>query len=216
MNGIYLLCDCEEVVYVGKSTAINGRLSTHKASDKLFDSVVILEINNVADMHILELVLINKYKPKYNIDSKAEDEMTIKISMPNIGNASITEYVDGKLSEDNIIKGSAVVAELRAYLSSIEDNEYTDTNSFGFKLSVLQKTATAVLVVAKKRMKAVTVMGHYGVKPASYKLLHRYFDSTNIEHIKLLEDIIEGNSLIKSIPECVSILKGEREYEWKK
>lgn len=208
MNGIYLLCDCEEVVYVGKSISINGRLNTHKASDKLFDSVVILEIGNVADMHILELVLINKYKPKYNIDSKAEDEMTIKISMPNIGKASITEYVDGNITEDSIIKGSAVVAELRAYLSSVEDNDYNDVGSFGFKLSVLQKTATAVLVVAKKRMKAVTAMEQYGVKPASYKLLHRYFDSTKLEHVRILEDIIEGNSLIKSVPECTSILKG--------
>lgn len=208
MNGIYLLCDSEEVVYVGKSTSINGRLNTHKASDKLFDSAVVFEVNNIADMHILELVLINKYKPKYNIDSKSEDEMTIKISIQGIGNASIKEYAGGKIDEDNIIKGSAVVAELRAYLSSIEESECKDANLLGFKLSVLQKTATAVLIVAKKNLKAVTAMEKYGVKPASYKLLRQYFDATNDNHIKILEEIIDGTSSIRSIPECANILKG--------
>lgn len=210
MNGIYLLYDAEEVVYIGKSISISGRLSTHRASDKLFDSVIIMEINNVADMHILELVLINKYKPKYNIDSKSEDEMTVRITMPNISSVSINEYVstNGKITEENIIKGSSAVAELRAYLVSIEDNDCKDVETVGFRTTVLQKTAIAVLTVAKKNIKAVVAMAQYGVKPASYKLLHRHFDAKNSEHIKLLEDIVEGSSEIRSIPECMLVLKG--------
>lgn len=209
MNGIYFLCENETVVYIGKSTAIDGRLATHRASDKLFDSVVIMEVLNVADMHILELVLINRYKPKYNIDSKSEDEMTIKVTMPNIGSIPINEYVSnsGRVSEEDKVKGSSVVAELRAYLSSIEDSGHEDIGTVGFKMTVLQKTAIAVLIVAKKNIKAVKAMNQYGVKPASYKILNRYFDPSNTSHVKILEDIIEGSSLISSVPECASKLQ---------
>lgn len=35
--------------------------------------------NSLADMHVIELYLINKVKPKFNSDSKSDDKLTFKI-----------------------------------------------------------------------------------------------------------------------------------------
>lgn len=210
MNCIYMLCDMEEVVYVGKSVAISGRLHTHKKSDKLYDSFVLVEVVNQADMHILELVLINKYKPRYNIGSKSEDEMTIKIAFPNASKLNITEYAtaDGGITEDNIVVGSSVVADLKVYLCSIEGDNSLSSLESGFKYTVLQKTAIALLTASKKGITGVAARKQYGVKSSSYKIMNKYFDKSNPKHLELLNGIITNTGqVVKSIPECALILK---------
>lgn len=210
MNCIYMLCDMEEVVYVGKSIAVSGRLHTHKKSDKLYDSFVLVEVDNQADMHILELVLINKYKPRYNIDSKSEDEMTIKIIFPNASKLNITEYAtaDGGITEDNIVVGSSVVADLKVYLCSIDGDNSLSSLESGFKYTVLQKTAIALLTASKKGVTGVAAQKQYGVKSSSYKIMNKYFDKSNPKHLELLNGIITNTGqVVKSIPECALILK---------
>lgn len=64
-EGLYILYEKDNIVYIGKSENIKSRVNQHK-KDKIFDSVQsILFIDN-ANIDIYEPYLINKYKPKYN------------------------------------------------------------------------------------------------------------------------------------------------------
>ena len=80
VSGIYFLYDGLEIVYMGKATkSMYSRVNSHIKLEKLFDRVVGYEINNDSDIHVIELYLVNKYRPKYNIDSLGEDLLTLKI-----------------------------------------------------------------------------------------------------------------------------------------
>ena len=59
---------------------------------KLFDKITFYGPNlTKSDIHILEVYLINLYKPKYNSDSNATDIISIKVVIPEIiENTSIT------------------------------------------------------------------------------------------------------------------------------
>ena len=54
-----------EIIYIGKSTQINVRL-THHLRDKDFDTVEVIQFDNEVDMCISEIYFINKYKPRLN------------------------------------------------------------------------------------------------------------------------------------------------------
>ncbi len=80
-TGIYMLLAKDEIVYIGKSlSSVSHRLYTHyNNTDMLFDAITIHEINNTADINVLETYLIEKFKPIYNSDTKSECSCNINI-----------------------------------------------------------------------------------------------------------------------------------------
>jgi len=64
---VYFLVDGDEVVYVGQSTNIMGRVASHEANpDKVFDRVFYIEVDRSSLGHV-ERKYIRELKPKYNI-----------------------------------------------------------------------------------------------------------------------------------------------------
>ena len=66
---IYALIKNDEIVYIGQSSEIMGRLSSHISSDKVFDHYSIVEtFSNVSSDYVLkkEKEYIQTFKPKYN------------------------------------------------------------------------------------------------------------------------------------------------------
>lgn len=80
-NGIYILKSNSEIVYVGKSLfKIKHRLYSHISDDnKKFDEIVVYNINNIADIHLVEVMLIIYIKPIYNKDCYTESEVSIDL-----------------------------------------------------------------------------------------------------------------------------------------
>lgn len=79
MIGIYILYENDKIVYIGKSSRnMLHRIRTHTI-DKFFTKSVMYEMNNEADMNILELYLIGKHKPIYNKHSNTTHIPTIII-----------------------------------------------------------------------------------------------------------------------------------------
>lgn len=62
---VYALVSKGVIVYIGSSTNIESRLKTHKLS-KDFDSILFQRVSSNSDMLGLEMMLIDRYKPKLN------------------------------------------------------------------------------------------------------------------------------------------------------
>lgn len=62
---LYFLILEEEIVYVGKSNNVEGRLYDHRRN-KEFDSYSVFECESEKDSLRLEALAIMKYKPRYN------------------------------------------------------------------------------------------------------------------------------------------------------
>lgn len=77
-SGIYYLYSKDEVMYIGKSNKLGKRV-IQSIQGKDVDSYSIAPIPNQADRDILEVYLINKYKPKYNKDCNSSDIPTINL-----------------------------------------------------------------------------------------------------------------------------------------
>jgi len=80
LNGIYILYNNDEIVYIGKSNNIKNRISQHR-KDKQFDRVKSIIFKNDGDIDLYEPYLINKYKPRHNKDLVREDS---GIELPEI------------------------------------------------------------------------------------------------------------------------------------
>lgn len=65
-QGIYVLIDKGEIVYVGQSYNVVERIHKH-VGEKVFDSYSIIAIKNKCDLNEIEGILIMTYKPRYNI-----------------------------------------------------------------------------------------------------------------------------------------------------
>ena len=71
---IYALIDNEEVVYIGQSTDVMGRLSVHKGTNKVFTHFSIVEVISVDEcpssnsryVDEREMYYIKQLRPKYN------------------------------------------------------------------------------------------------------------------------------------------------------
>jgi hypothetical protein len=66
---IYALIKDDEIVYIGQSADIMGRLSTHISSSKVFDHYSIIEtFSNISSDYVLkkEKEYIQIFRPKYN------------------------------------------------------------------------------------------------------------------------------------------------------
>jgi|GEM_PF-7134348 len=74
---LYRLCDKNGIIlYIGKTKSINNRISQHRRNKKFtdIDYVEYIEIENISDIEILEIYMINHYKPKFNKEfSKGKD-----------------------------------------------------------------------------------------------------------------------------------------------
>lgn len=78
-HGIYFLYDENKtLVYIGKGTHLGKRMAS-SSKERKASYVRYLICNSLADMHVIELYLINKVKPKFNSDSKSDDKLTFKI-----------------------------------------------------------------------------------------------------------------------------------------
>ena len=86
---LYAFYSDSELLYIGKSSSLNMRLSGHfcegKGREKWKDDVTDIKIAKLSssDMHILEPYLIIKYSPKYNKDFKKSSGLTIDLPTPN-------------------------------------------------------------------------------------------------------------------------------------
>lgn len=68
MPGVYFLCSEGEVVYVGQSGNVFGRVGAH-IGNKTFDAVFFVRVPQ-SDLDYVEGELIRTLKPKYNHDKK--------------------------------------------------------------------------------------------------------------------------------------------------
>ena len=84
---LYAFFSDSELLYIGKSSSLNVRLSAHfcEGRKKWKDDVTDIKIAKVSssDMHILEPYLIIKYSPKYNKDFSKSSGLTIDLPTPN-------------------------------------------------------------------------------------------------------------------------------------
>lgn len=78
----------DEVIYIGKTqVSMHKRMRFHSSSNshlpkecyEQLDRVEYLKIYNKSEMDIKELYYINKWKPKFNTYSKAEESFTMEI-----------------------------------------------------------------------------------------------------------------------------------------
>lgn len=106
-NFVYRLIHNNEIIYIGKSTQINVRLTYH-LRDKDFDTVEVIQFDNEVDMCISEIYFINKYKPRLNKEFIYSDvkSMSLKeldsILWMNIG--YYTNYLNNENNENEIKK----------------------------------------------------------------------------------------------------------------
>ena len=94
-KGIYTLLSNGDVVYIGKSrSCIAVRLNSHyRDSNKDFDEVISYLIEGDSDINVVEIYLINLYKPKYNKGDIGASKLTFSISS-----------IDDVIKEEIVIK----------------------------------------------------------------------------------------------------------------
>lgn len=79
-HGVYAFLDgSENVVYIGKSINLADRItgSYHERQDGRIEKIMYYTDESMANAHVLELILINKYKPIFNTDCKSDDDFTL-------------------------------------------------------------------------------------------------------------------------------------------
>jgi hypothetical protein len=65
-GAVYFLIEAGEIVYIGQSRKILGRLYEHSMRKK-FDSYYILSVSDVSVLDDVERFYMNKFRPKYNV-----------------------------------------------------------------------------------------------------------------------------------------------------
>ena len=125
MKGIYILYENDTIVYIGKSNHnMLNRIRTHNI-DKYFNKCEMYNIDNEADISILELYMINKHKPIYNKDGKSVDMTTICIDEYKILGTPIDCTVDAlKWRSKNISKTKDYIIA-NTIINELIDNGYT-------------------------------------------------------------------------------------------
>jgi hypothetical protein len=73
---VYFLFNLDEVIYIGQSGDLLGRLAAHKC-DKKFDSVYYLNFDTPHEMHITEQVNIRHYRPDLNKNDFADGKVAL-------------------------------------------------------------------------------------------------------------------------------------------
>lgn len=77
--GVYLLIHNHEIVYVGQTMGLRGRLSQHRR-DKTFDRYKFFEFKpeNWENINAFEERLIRRFKPKYNKRIKSKVSIWVR------------------------------------------------------------------------------------------------------------------------------------------
>lgn len=84
INGVYILFLNNEIVYIGKSSNIKLRVIAHiKDKSKTFNSIKFHSFSE-SDTDIIEVAMIDKYKPRYNKQFKHETSSTLNLIIPDI------------------------------------------------------------------------------------------------------------------------------------
>jgi hypothetical protein len=83
----------EFLAYVGRTKnnltqRLRNHFKGHPLQKKLYISkttkIEYAEFATVADMYVMEILLINTLKPPYNIDDKANDNLTLEFTLPDV------------------------------------------------------------------------------------------------------------------------------------
>jgi predicted GIY-YIG superfamily endonuclease len=85
ISGIYRLYSKDTMIYIGKSKCIKNRIKQH-IKEKNIDKFDFTIINNDSDKNIIEVYLIDKYKPILNKDCLEVSDSSIKIEEPVFSN----------------------------------------------------------------------------------------------------------------------------------
>ncbi len=106
---IYKMFDEEEkLLYIGKTTYLYGRMNAHFSKDAIskqpwkldVDKIEVMELNNQYDIDIVEIYLIGKEKPKYNIVSSIDNcEPTINVKFNEINKFILNSPVKNDVYE---------------------------------------------------------------------------------------------------------------------
>jgi excinuclease UvrABC nuclease subunit len=95
-HGVYVFVDnAETIVYVGKSTNVASRiLDSYGERYKYADISKILYYidDSMANINVLELIMISKYNPVLNSDCRTDDELTIVNCKVDLSDFSELEY----------------------------------------------------------------------------------------------------------------------------
>lgn len=81
---VYRFLEGEETVYVGRTNNISSRFTEHSGRKFYRESTKweYIKFNNSVDQKIAEMYLINKLKPKYNIEFKEDSVSSLTIDLP--------------------------------------------------------------------------------------------------------------------------------------
>lgn len=73
VSGVYFLYDQDELVYIGKGWNCLLRVAEHtrKDSNKIFTSWKFIHIEDKSEYTSMERDLIQRYRPKYNVQHNA-------------------------------------------------------------------------------------------------------------------------------------------------
>ena len=80
---LYFLYDGEELVYIGQSREVLGRIATHiRLGEKVFDSFAIVHVPD-AELLDIERENIREYRPKYNSLSNLDNDQQLRYVLRN-------------------------------------------------------------------------------------------------------------------------------------
>lgn len=105
------LNDLDEVIYVGKAKDLTARLKSHNhLPTSCYDEISKIEYSELekeSEQVIYEIYYINLLKPRYNVDSKSEDDMTIRL--PDLTwHTYENDLVSNKVKTDNMVEDNIV------------------------------------------------------------------------------------------------------------
>ena len=120
MNKFYVyrfLNNNEDIIYVGKtSQKIEARINGHRhLSKECYDeikSIEFIELNTRTDMSIYEIYYINKFKPKYNVQSLYDDAPNMKLEDKIWHNYDEYLSLKQKIKNDNHIRKAEKIIPL--------------------------------------------------------------------------------------------------------
>lgn len=102
---VYMFLDeRNNVIYVGRTTELNKRMSGHKhLSDECYRSIktrLYAELESYADMAIYELYYINKIKPKYNTSQKKDEPVKLELEELKWKKYKSNDHIKLKITKD--------------------------------------------------------------------------------------------------------------------
>lgn len=181
MKGIYYLLNDEEIVYIGKSlSSMKKRIINHiDSGEKIFTKVRYHEIENEQDIHLLEVAMISKYKPKYNKDCISNHGSTIELD--------IKQFLKN-IVEENIFYPNT---------QGMKNMKYNDLSKVGESVINSNLDARLFFFIIKHQGPNSMLRKSYGKDLATTTYLAKKFNVTPQKVRKFIRDCIELNLLKK-------------------